>query len=125
MVHLYFISGDRYFDAGILHRGWNPKGLHRWTLHNVTWGSHIPCMIDYDPMGDAPGLRQVLAANPSLSEKARRYLADFINSVEAAERAERRPLFADLWATADQADAWAAEKAVAQAKAPTATKPRL
>ena len=26
-----------YFDAGILHRGWNPEGRTRWTLHNVTW----------------------------------------------------------------------------------------
>ena len=25
-----------YFDAGILHRGWNPKGRSRWTIHNVT-----------------------------------------------------------------------------------------
>ena len=81
-------------------------------------------MVDYDPMGDAPGLRQILAANPSLSGKAQRYLTDFIYAVEAAERAERRPLFADLWATADQADTWAAEKAQTKAAA-TAANPRL
>ena len=83
-------------------------------------------MADYDPMGHAPGLRQVLAANPSLSEKARQYLSDFVDNVEAAERAERRPLFADLWASADQVNAWAAEKAAKEAKAAATTPmPRL
>lgn len=67
-------------------------------------------MFDYDPIGDVPGLRQVLAANPSMPTKGRRYLTDFIESVDAGERGERRPLFAELWTTADQADAWVAEK---------------
>ena len=128
--HIGLFLRCRYFDAGILHRGWNPLGLKRWTLHNVTWGSQVPILFDYDPVGDVPGLKQVLAANPSLPAKGRRYLTDFIDSVESGQRAVRRPLFADLWTTPEQADAWAAEKAAVQAKAKTpaaaaAAKPRL
>ena len=26
-----------YFDAGIVHRGWNPTGINRWTMHHVSW----------------------------------------------------------------------------------------
>ena len=73
-------------------------------------------MFDYDPIGDVDGLRQVLATYPSLPAKGQRYLTDFIDSVEAGKRGNRRPLFAELWTTADQADAWAAEKANAQAE---------
>ena len=31
-----------YFDAGLLHRGWNLQGNIRWTLHHVTWGNLTP-----------------------------------------------------------------------------------
>eukprot|EP01051_Picozoa_sp_SAG22_P015701 SAG22_NODE_2091_length_3027_cov_1.473702_1_plen_738_part_00 len=109
-----------YFDAGILHRGWNPMGETRWTLHNVSWGTQIPVMFDYDPIGDVPALRQVLADYPSLPRQGKKYLTDFIDSVEEGERKSRKPLFADLWASAEQADAWAAEKADAAAAAAAA-----
>ena len=39
-----------YFDAGMLHRGWNPNGEQRWTMHHVTWGADVsaqairPCL---------------------------------------------------------------------------------
>ena len=111
-IHFFIIY------AGILHRGWNPEGRTRWTLHNVTWGSNVPCFFDYDPVGDVPGLKQVLKMHPDLPATGQKYLTDFIDSVEAGERAERKPLFAELWASAEEADQWAAEKAaVAEAAA--------
>jgi hypothetical protein len=60
----------------------------------------------------------VLKMHPDLPATGQKYLTDFIDSVEAGERAERKPLFAELWASAEEADQWAAEKAaVAEAAA--------
>eukprot|EP01052_Picozoa_sp_SAG31_P011384 SAG31_NODE_642_length_13301_cov_14.143084_15_plen_256_part_00 len=101
-----------YFDAGILHRGWNPMGKTRWTLHNVTWGSHVPIMFDYDPVDDVHGLRHALTNYTNLPPSGRKYLADFISAVELGQRAPRKRLFAELWATPEQADAWAQAKRI-------------
>ena len=53
----------------------------------------------------------MLKTYSSLPAKGQKYLTDFIDSVEEGGRAERKPLFAELWASAEQADEWAAEKA--------------
>ena len=33
-------------DAGIIHRGWNPSGINRWTMHHVSWRADAPIMWD-------------------------------------------------------------------------------
>ena len=63
-VALKLEAGDAcYFDAGLIHRGYNPEGLQRWTFVNVAWATRVPIMFDYEPVRDTPHLKQVLS-NP-------------------------------------------------------------
>lgn len=33
-----------YYNANLWHRGWNPDGVERWTMHAAFWKSHYPVM---------------------------------------------------------------------------------
>ncbi|MCZ6635194.1 MAG: phytanoyl-CoA dioxygenase family protein [bacterium] len=33
-----------YYNANLWHRGWNPEGINRWTLHCAFWQSKYPVM---------------------------------------------------------------------------------
>ena len=84
-----------YFDAGLIHRGYNPLGVKRWTFVNVAWAARVPIMWDYEPVADAPQLRQVLAAH-DIHPLARRYLQAFVDGVEESERSGRKASFGEL-----------------------------
>jgi hypothetical protein len=57
-------------------------------------------------VGEVPALCKLLEAHgASLPAAGVRYIRDFIDSVAEGERAERSPLFADLFAAPAQASA--------------------
>jgi hypothetical protein len=98
-----------YFDAGMLHRGWNPEGNLRWTLHHVTWCSTMPVMMDYELVDSAPDLQQVLSTHPSMHPGGRKYITDFLELLEEEEvkalRNERQTSIYDIWLPVEEADA--------------------
>ena len=75
-----------YFDAGLIHRGYNPEGVQRWTFVNVAWAARVPVMFDYEPIHEALHIKQVLSdPKYSINPIARRYLQLFVDGVEAGE----------------------------------------
>eukprot|EP01050_Picozoa_sp_SAG11_P013827 SAG11_NODE_1646_length_4523_cov_1.447559_2_plen_343_part_00 len=109
-----------YFDAGIIHRGWNAGGIDRWTMHNVSWAADIPCMSDYDPVSSAPELEELMRTQ-ALPPRFEGYLRAFTDDVKrtAAEvvagGVAREPSFLDLWLEPDETDRRKAEADTATA----------
>ena len=87
----------------MLHRGWNPEGEHRATMHHVTWGADVPVTFDYDPLDDGQ-LVQILEDHPDMHPAARRYLQTFLDSQREGEQMERKPSIYDMWMTHAETD---------------------
>ena len=83
-MRAFEFAARSFFDAGIIHRGWNPLGRARWTLHNVTWGSAHPVTWDYDPTADARWLPELLCRG--LPSKFDKYLRDFLGALHTVRR---------------------------------------
>ena len=109
-----------YFDAGIIHRGWNPTGINRWTMHNVSWRADIPIMWDYEPVGGStvPDL-EALVKHGSLPTAFEDYVLNFTEAVRKTQSdGSRESSFCDLWMSQNDADKrrnWAATEAARDA----------
>ena len=33
-----------YYDVNLWHRGWNPQGVNRWSMHCAFWNAECPVM---------------------------------------------------------------------------------
>ena len=94
-----------FFDAGIIHRGWNPTGINRWTMHHVSWCADAPIMWDYDPVSSAAEVEALLDSRSDVPERFADYLRAFTEPVREKMRdGTRLGSFLDLWLPAEEAD---------------------
>jgi hypothetical protein len=67
-----------YYNACLWHRGWNPSGELRWTLHCAFWDARFPVMTHEH------GQREALLANPGHIERmppaARVYMRRYVDN---------------------------------------------
>ena len=65
-----------YYDFTLWHRGHNPSGAERLTIHNAYWAADVPVLAH--EQGQADALATTLASHPALPQRVRGYLQRYI-----------------------------------------------
>ena len=65
-----------YYDFTLWHRGHNPRGAERLTIHNAYWAASIPVLAH--EQGQAEKLAATLSEHPSMPQRVRSYLERYI-----------------------------------------------
>ena len=82
------LNGDAvYYNANLWHRGWNPAGINRWTMHAAFWSVAYPLMKHEYGQREAmlqPGYLEQMP--PITTNYIRRYLEQY-------PEGEPQPLF--------------------------------
>ena len=66
-----------YYDANLWHRGWNPQGIKRWTVHCAFWRAADPVMRHEHGQREAMLTEGHLESMPS---KARQYIQRYLDN---------------------------------------------
>jgi hypothetical protein len=101
-IQVQLEPGDAvYYDFTLWHRGHNPHGAERLTIHNAYWGADVPVLAH--ERGQADQLAETLSQHPNMPQRVRTYLERYIavhpKDGEIAKRVDEHFMGGADWTT--------------------------